>query len=114
MSNIAFGRSFGQLEAGHVHPAIGAIDKFLKYAIYVWNVPWLFLLLQSLPGFQDPMTIIRRYAEESLRKREKVRQAWLFKKLIVNRLCSIGGTREPRCHVIHPFEQRDGIQVAIG
>jgi hypothetical protein len=75
MGDIAFGKTYGQLESGKKHQAIALIHQWLGFSVYAIQVPWLSVLLQNTPGVEDPTTVLRRFSESCLEERKKV--SWL-------------------------------------
>jgi len=75
MGDIAFGKSYGQLESGKIHKGIALIHQWLGFSVYALQVPWLMVLAQHIPGIEDPTTILRKFSESCLKEREKV--SWL-------------------------------------
>jgi len=75
MGDIAFGKSYGQLECGKIHHGIALINKWTRYVMYLFQVPWLMILMQNLPGVEDPTTKMGKFSESCLKEREKV--SWL-------------------------------------
>ena len=71
--DLGFGSSYGQLEAGRLHPGVAAISEWLKFASLGWQLPWLMSGMSHIPGIEDPTTKLRNFAEKCLREREKVR-----------------------------------------
>ena len=74
MGDLAFGRTFGQLESGMIHPGIALITQWLGYAVYTLQVPWLMVMMQHIPGIEDPTLTLRKFSENRLRERELVNQ----------------------------------------
>ena len=72
MGDLGFGRSYGQLESGRLHPGVAAIGQWLKFATLAMQLPWLMTAMQHIPGVKDPTLSLRSFAENSLREREKV------------------------------------------
>jgi hypothetical protein len=71
MGDLAFGRSYGQLEAGRLHPGVTIIGQWLSIAVLTFQVPWLMCVMQRIP-MEGPEETMRKFAAASLRQREKV------------------------------------------
>lgn len=71
MGDVAFGRSYGQLEAGRIHPGIAMINQWLSFAVLILQVPWLVGVMQQIP-VEDPNETMKKFAAASLREREQV------------------------------------------
>lgn len=72
MGEIGFGKSYGQLESGCMHPSIEAISKFLSTAVSAWQVPWAINLLLVIPGLPDPAYDMKHNAEICVMERKEV------------------------------------------
>lgn len=83
MGDVAFSRSYGQLDAGRIHPGIAMINQWLSYAVLILQVPWLTRVVQHIP-VEDPEETLRKFAAASLREREQVSATF-------HRESSIGG-----------------------
>jgi hypothetical protein len=71
MGDVAFGKSYGQLEAGRLHQGVAIIGQWLSIAVLIFQVPWLLCIMQSIP-VEGPEETLRKFAMASLREREKV------------------------------------------
>lgn len=72
MGDLGFGRSFGQLERGKVHPAISMIAMFVKFTMQVGLFPWLIGCLVRVPGLMAPPEALGRFCALSLEQRKLV------------------------------------------
>jgi len=72
MGELGFGQSYCQLESGRLHNAIDQITKFLRIGVCAIQVPWLVNIVQSIPGLEDPQTLLRKFSERCMDEREKV------------------------------------------
>jgi hypothetical protein len=72
MGELGFGQSYGQLESGRLHDALDQITKFLRIGVCAIQVPWLVNLVQSIPGLEDPQTLLRKFSARCMDEREKV------------------------------------------
>jgi cytochrome P450 family 628 len=72
MGELGFGQSYGQLESGRLHDAIGQITKYLRIGVCAIQVPWLVNIVQSIPGLEDPEKLFRKFSERCMDEREKV------------------------------------------
>ena len=70
VADLAFGKSYGQLESGKIHHGVALIKQWLNLFVYMMQVPWLMVFLSHCPGVDDPMTTLRNFARASLRERE--------------------------------------------
>jgi hypothetical protein len=71
MGDLAFGRSYGQLESGRLHQGVAMIGQWLSLAQLVLQVPWAMCIMQQIP-VEGPEEILRKFATASLRERERV------------------------------------------
>jgi hypothetical protein len=78
MGDVGFGKSYGQLESGKLHPAVHSVAKWLRVAISGWQVPWVLNILQTIPGTTDPGRDMKKFSEVCLREREKARKHLCF------------------------------------
>jgi hypothetical protein len=72
MGEIGFGKSYGQLETGRMHPSIEAISSFLSLAVSAWQVPWALNLFLLIPGLPDPAYDMKHNAEVCVMERKEV------------------------------------------
>ena len=72
MGEIGFEQSYGQLESGRLHDALEQITKWLRFGVCAIQVPWLVNIVQSIPGLEDPQTLLRKLSERCMDEREKV------------------------------------------
>ena len=72
MGEIGFGKSYGQLESGQMHPSVEAISKFLSVAVSAWQVPWAINLFLLIPGLPDPAYDMKHNAEICVMERKEV------------------------------------------
>lgn len=72
IGDFGFGRTFGQLESGTLHPALEALVPFLRFVTIIRELPWLGRILERIPGVPDPAQPLFDFARASLREREKV------------------------------------------
>ena len=72
MGELGFGKSYGQLETGRMHPSIEAISKFLSVAVSAWQVPWALNLFTLIPGLPDPAWDMKHFAEVCVMERKEV------------------------------------------
>ena len=75
MGDIAFGKSYGQLEAGRLHQGVALIGKWLSLAVLILQVPWLLSVMQELP-MEGPEETLRKFSAAALKQREGVSAAF--------------------------------------
>lgn len=73
MGDIGFGRSYGQIESGVVHPAVNKVHNFLKAGVIAIQMLWVVNFLRLIPGLDDPMRDLKEWAEQLLAERSQLR-----------------------------------------
>ena len=66
-----WGRSYGQIESGKIHPAIEIMHKDLAAAVYGIQVSWLVNIAYMFPGFPDPSKPLKDHCRRMLQEREQ-------------------------------------------
>jgi hypothetical protein len=119
MGELGFGQSYGQLESGRLHNALDQITKFLRIGVCAIQVPWLVNIVQSIPGLEDPQTLLRKFSARCMDEREKVsaideqlqfptRSQVLTNKTFVH----TERARDTRCYELYHSRQRRALSVA--
>lgn len=71
MGDLAFGESFGMLEGADIPQEIALLRAGMKLTGRVTPVPWVFLLLESIPGllwqYQRMVTLAARRLQRRLK-----------------------------------------------
>ena len=73
MGDLAFGESFGMLEGAETPPEIALLRSGMKLTGRVTPIPWVFLLLESIPGILPQYKRMVILAAQRLQRRLKVR-----------------------------------------
>ena len=73
MGDVGFGRSYGQIESGVVHPAVNKVHNFLKAGVIAIQMLWVVNFLRLIPGLDDPMRDLKDWAEQLLAERSQLR-----------------------------------------